>query len=170
MLTGKLFCIQVKQLSMLLVAVRSQLEDHFAFKYKSVSTVLQGWFWKIFFFSPSNNKTSFAFNSLVNIPNLSFLQMTKHISYWFWLKKFCNTTYIQFIWSKDKVLLEMQGHNHIEAGHDESQEMCTACNSGQSERPYFLVMVFWMKVQYLKKKEIWSKEQLIRIQHGTWFT
>merc|ERR1712105_175675 len=41
------------------------------------------------------------------------------------------------------MLVEMRG-NHIESGQGGEQ-----CVSGQSDRPYFLEMVFWMKVQYL---------------------
>ena len=46
------------------------------------------------------------------------------------------------------MLVEMRG-NHIESGQGGEQ-----CVSGQSDRPYFLEMVFWMKVQYLEKKKV----------------
>ena len=43
--------------------------------------------------------------------------------------------------------------NHIESGQEATQWRCASI-SDQSERPYFLEMVFWMKVQYLRKKQM----------------
>ena len=58
MLTGKLFCDQVRNLSFLLFVfvVRSHLDNNFAFRYKTLSIVLQGEFGRTFFSSPSNNR------------------------------------------------------------------------------------------------------------------
>ena len=111
--------------------------------------------WGNFWSRHSNDGGKVFHISLIdNSPDPSCFQISlrKHPTDFCWINSAVLCRYIQFIWTKDKVRVEMRGDfDHILSGQDGTQWRYASI-SGQSERPYFLEMVFWMKVQYLKTK------------------